>query len=161
MKKRITRPVAFIVLLAIIALMLLVDRYTKYLAVENLSEGPVPFLAGVMDFHLVYNDGAAFGMFSGASPFFLIMAALATGIIIGYLGFVKKHSALEVCSLALIVSGAVGNAIDRLTLGVVVDFFHTLFIDFPVFNVADCCITVGVVLLMIAILFGRKEPQAE
>ncbi len=68
-----------------------------------------------------------------------------------YIAVIKRHSLLRVFALALICSGAVGNAIDRAASGKVVDFIQTLFIEFPLFNIADCAITIGVIGLIISL----------
>jgi signal peptidase II len=131
------------------------DRITKSVAEAALAGGTIqPFIPGVIDFRLVYNTGAAWGMFEGARIPFLIIAAL---VVIGMLLFLlleRRHAVLEICGLALIAGGAIGNAIDRAATGKVVDFIHTLFIDFPLFNLADSAITVGFILFASYLLFG-------
>ena len=144
--------------------MLVLDRYTKVLAVEALSAGQaIPFIPGFLDFLLVYNEGAAFGILEGARLYFLVTALIACIAIIIYLALAKRHSLLRVIALALICAGAVGNAIDRFISGKVVDFIHTLFIEFPLFNIADSAITVGVIAMILSLLLtddGRSGRRS-
>jgi signal peptidase II len=168
MKRRLGRPTAVILFAAIVLVSLAVDRVTKILAVSALSGGQsIAFLPGILDFRLVYNTGAAFGFAQGqgATLVFVVVAVAVLVAIVGYVVFGKHHGVLEVCSLALIAAGAAGNAYDRLFgSGQVVDFIHTLFMDFPLFNVADSCITVGVILFILSLLLahtGQGSGNAE
>ncbi len=158
MKRKHSRIVAFIVFAIVALIGVFLDRLTKSLAVIHLSGGQVqPFIPGVMDFRLIYNSGAAWGIFDGATFFFLAMMVVAVIAIIAYLAFFKKHTALQVIGLGMIAAGAIGNGIDRAMTGEVVDFLHTLFIVFPSFNIADSCITVGVILFIVVLFFGEQE----
>ncbi|MCL2756528.1 MAG: signal peptidase II [Coriobacteriia bacterium] len=160
MKKRIDRPVAVSLFVGIFALLLIADRFTKIMAVEHLSgKGSVPFIPYVLDFYLTYNQGAAFGIFQGAKPFFIILAFLVCIGIFTYLLLNKKHTLFEIIPLALIGAGALGNAIDRLRVGEVVDFIRTIFMDFPIFNVADSCITVGVIIFILYMFVGFFKTE--
>jgi len=152
MRRDLSRISAFIVFFVTVLIVLAVDRYTKFLAVSVLSDGgSVALIPGVLDFMLVYNEGAAFGILQGARLYFIIVAAFASLGMIVYIAVIKRHSLLRVFALALICSGAVGNAIDRAASGKVVDFIQTLFIEFPLFNIADCAITIGVIGLIISL----------
>jgi signal peptidase II len=148
---------------AVVAIMgIFLDRITKSLAVIHLSDGHAhPFIPGVLDFSLIYNTGAAWGMLDGARTFFLIVMAVALLGILIYLAYFKRHTALQIIGLGLIAAGAIGNGIDRAMTGKVVDFLHTLFIVFPSFNIADSCITVGVILFIVALLFGEPEQMGK
>ena len=160
MRKRHSRTISFIVFAVIICISVVLDRITKSLAESYLGGGHVqPFIPGFLDFRLVYNNGAAWGMFEGARGIFLIIAAFAILAVLIYLAINKKHASVEVIALGLIVGGAIGNGIDRAISGWVVDFIHTLFIDFPLFNIADSSITVGVILFAIVFLFGNKKTE--
>ncbi|MCL1847441.1 MAG: signal peptidase II [Coriobacteriia bacterium] len=163
MKKRHSRPRAFIVFAAVICMSVVLDRLTKSLAETYLTGGITqPFIPHVLDFYLVYNRGAAWGMLEGARPLFLIIAAVTLLAMFIYIGVTRRHAALEVIALGLIAGGALGNGIDRALSGQVVDFVHTLFIDFPLFNIADSSLTVGVILFVITLLLQMRKPkQAE
>lgn len=170
MRRDLSRISAFIVFFVTVLIVLAVDRYTKFLAVSVLSDGgSVALIPGVLDFMLVYNEGAAFGILQGARLYFIIVAAFASLGMIVYIAVIKRHSLLRVFALALICSGAVGNAIDRAASGKVVDFIQTLFIEFPLFNIADCAITIGVIGLIISLFLldstrsgkhMRQEPAS-
>jgi signal peptidase II len=142
-------------------MVIVLDRITKTLAVNALGGGAVrPFIPNFLDFQLVYNTGAAWGMLEGQRVLFLIIAAVAVAAMVLYLVFARRHAALTVLGLGLIAGGAIGNAIDRAMSGRVVDFIHTLFIEFPYFNIADSAITVGAILFMAAVIFGgRAKPH--
>ncbi len=131
----------------IIALSVVIaDRITKLICKENLQPlGSVPIIKGV--FHLTYveNTGAAFGMLQGRNWLFIPAIILVLVVLVYLLTKLKTGSRLMKVSLALIMGGAVGNLIDRVWLGYVIDFFD--FRIWPVFNVADSSIVVGAILL--------------
>lgn len=109
--------------------------------------------------HLTYvqNVGAAFGLFPGRQPLFILTSALVLFVIAAYWRRVHPTQWPVVIALALVTAGASGNLIDRVVFGQVTDFFEFGFIDFPVFNVADMCILGGVGILMVWILFGPES----
>lgn len=134
------------------AFLLALDIFTKVLAIDMIppmGRGPYPFggigifsLGGVtFSLNYVFNTGAAWGIFSGHQG---ILFTVRTLIIAGLLFFVPKRFPVW-----LIITGAIGNAIDYCLYGHVIDFFHFTFwgYSFPIFNIADSCITVGVLLL--------------
>ena len=135
------------------------DQITKYLVVANIPlYGHVPAIDGL--FHLTYtqNTGAAFSSFSGMQWLFALVFLLFTAAIIWE--FSKKRlpfTTLERWCIAAIYGGGLGNMIDRLRLGYVVDMIAVDFIDFPVFNVADCFITCGCIALLVHLVFFNKE----
>ncbi len=146
---------AVIAILAVIA-----DQLSKYIVVENIEyHGTVPFIDGVMNFYHTRNTGAAFSMFSDKRWVFMVFSAISMAIIIYLLVTEYKRHVLLNVSLAMILGGGVGNMIDRVRLGYVVDFFRTEFIDFAIFNVADCFITVGTVLLAIYVIFFETKIE--
>lgn len=132
-----------------IAVLAVIDQLTKYAAVMTVKiNGPVEFLFGTFQFRYVENTGAAFSSFSDNT---LVLAVLTAVILAGCLAVLlsKKIKSLfmNIC-LLLVISGGLGNVIDRFRLGYVIDFIEPLFIDFAVFNFADCCITVGAFMLI-------------
>lgn len=160
--KKHSRPVAFIVFGIVVCMVVVLDRITKALAVDALSGGRTQdFIPGFLDFQLIYNTGAAWGMLEGARALLLAIAFLAVGAMIAYLALMRKHSVPAMLGLGMIAGGAIGNTIDRALSGQVVDFIHTLFIEFPYFNLADSAITVGVVFFMIAVVFGEGRAKDE
>lgn len=140
--------------------MVICDRLAKGWAVEHLRQGVAGPDFGLVDFTLVHNMGAAFGMGQGSGIIFIAIALVITIAVIVLLAVGKHHDALGVTGLALVVAGGIGNCIDRLTTGYVVDFIRFTFIDFPVFNVADICVTCGVVLFLIALIRIEFAPGA-
>lgn len=135
------------------------DQLTKYLVVAQIPlGGRVEVLPGIVGLSYVQNHGAAFSMLQNQQWLFaLIFALFAVGII---WEFSKKRLPFttfdRVCIVA-IFAGGLGNMIDRLRLGYVVDMIATEFMDFPVFNVADCFITCGCIVLMVHLVFFNKE----
>lgn len=119
-----------------------------------------PFL-GLFQFRLAHNTGAAWGMF-GDSTFALgVMSLLVCAALAAYLFLVaRRASVLEVVGVALVFAGGLGNAVDRFTLGYVVDFIDTTFISFPTFNVADIGVTCGFVLFFVGMLYSMRSSDA-
>lgn len=138
------------------------DQFTKHLAVVHLKgQKPFVLIKGVFEFYYSENRGAAFGMLQGRQGFFFLIAA---AVILAVLWAVYRMPARKrylplMCSLFLLVSGAVGNMIDRLTQKYVVDFLYFKLIDFPIFNVADCYVVIGCILFGILILFYYKDQE--
>lgn len=148
-----SRRNSLILFIPLVAVLVVVDRLSKAWADGNLEVGRAAYDFVVVRLTLVYNYGAAFGLGQGNGLVFVAVAAVILVAMLAWLLKVKEHGVLEVVSLGLVAAGAVGNAIDRVAAGRVTDFFEFTFIDFPVFNVADICVTCGVVLFVIAALF--------
>lgn len=152
-----------IVFVCVIVVLVVLDQITKYLARTMLVPGEkVPVIPGVFDFQLVFNKGAAFGIFQNATAYFIVVAVIILAAIAIYLIKVKEHATLEVVGLALIASGAIGNCIDRIFFdGTVTDFIATAFMEFPVFNVADSGVTIGCILFILAFLLSLRSQKGE
>lgn len=159
-------------LLTIISILLLIglDQLTKYWVTLALApDGVAAFLPGIMELRYVENDGAAFSMLANQEwgRWFLIIVTSVALLVVLYLLLTRKLSDAKLCqaALVLIFAGGVGNLIDRIRTGYVVDFFATTFIDFAVFNVADCFITIGFALLILYFLLseikGRRKKQTQ
>ena len=135
------------------------DQYTKYLAVAHIAQyADVPFIPGFLGFTFVKNTGAAFSSFEGQQWLFaLIFAVFTAAILWEYFKKPMPFTTLERFCIAAIYGGGLGNMIDRVRLGYVVDMIETKFMDFPVFNVADCFICCGCVLLLISLMFWNKD----
>ncbi len=135
------------------------DQWTKFLVLENIPlYGHVDAVPGL--FHLTYvqNTGGAFSLFSGAQWLFvLIFAALTAAIFYEYFKKRLPFTTMERWLIAAIYGGGVGNMIDRLRFGFVVDMIDVDFMNFAVFNVADCFITCGCILLMLHLIFFNKQ----
>lgn len=152
-----------IFLYIIIALSILgLDFFSKSYVLNNVTLGETfGSFTPLIDFTYVQNTGAAFGIFSGKMNILAVISfAFCIGVIVCWV--IKKPQDKLLCiSLSMIFAGALGNGIDRVTLGFVVDFIKTTFINFPVFNIADIGITVGVALLAIYLTFFDKEEKSQ
>lgn len=158
-KKRVFSLLFYIIGIAVLTEM---DQITKVLAESKLMGKPdFKVIGDAFVFSYLRNEGAAWGMLSGKINLFLIFTVivvlLVTYVIIN-LPVTKKYVPLLI-TCTLLVSGAAGNFIDRVRFGYVRDFIYFKLINFPVFNVADCYVTVSVVLLIILILFVYKEDD--
>ena len=139
------------------AAVLVLDRITKELAPGIPAEG-IRLIPGVVGLRYAENRGIAFSMLSG-HPRLLGVLSLVL-IAAGFLWLRKKRlAAFPLTGLALMAGGAAGNMLDRLIRGFVPDMIETLFVSFPVFNVADSCLTVGCALMMVSLLFRPKDWQ--
>lgn len=134
------------------------DQLTKYLTVANIPlYADAPLIPGIAGLTYVQNTGAAFSSFEGMQWLFAVVFLLFTGAIV--LEYFKKPMPFtkgERWCIAAVYGGALGNMIDRLRLGYVVDMIKTEFITFPVFNAADCFITCGCILLLVHLVFFNK-----
>lgn len=141
-------------------LVIFLDQIIKYLTVINLqvleSASGIP---GLFDFFYIRNDGAGWGLLSGNRNIFLVITVIAAAYIIYLIIKNRHHHLLTRISYGLILGGALGNFIDRLRLGYVVDMFRLQFIDFPIFNIADIALSLGVVLLIIIIIFFKNSED--
>ncbi len=144
-----------------IAAMIAVDQLVKYWAVSVLKEaGTIPLLDQVFQLTYVENRGAAFSMLRGKVWFFVVFTIVVVGIIIYLLRTGRIHGKMGRWSLYMVIGGAVGNLIDRIFRGYVVDLFDFTLIHFPVFNVADILVCVGGVLFCVYYIFladGKKN----
>lgn len=139
--------------------MVVIDQVTKGWADASLRMGTPGANFGLFEFDLVHNTGAAFGMGQGASLFFVVIACATSVLAVVWLAQRRKNPLIEVLGLSLVVAGGIGNCVDRLVTGYVVDFIKLTFIDFPVFNIADICVTCGVILFLIAIVMLCLSPE--
>ena len=135
-----------------------VDQLTKYLTLVNIPlHTEIPFIPGFLGFTYVRNYGAAFSSFQNQQWLFAVIFAVFTvAIIWEYRRNSMGFSKFERWCIAAIYAGGLGNMIDRVRLGYVVDMIETKFMEFPVFNVADCFICCGCVLLMVHLLVWNK-----
>ena len=137
---------------------LVLDRLSKMWISSNFVGKSTHIINGILDFTYAENTGAAFGMFSGGTWFLTVFTiAVCAGIAAMLIFYWKNFSKLTRFSLAMILSGAVGNLIDRLMLGMVVDFIELTFVNFAIFNIADIFITMGTILLILSILFTEMD----
>lgn len=161
-----------ITMFIIVVAWFLFDRFTKIYFDSGqfyLGQQITDSFLGIFHFTLVHNTGAAFGMFGNATSILAVFSILISLFLI-VMPFVQikrvshkkspyRLSFLHVLAASLVISGGIGNAIDRIANGFVVDFICFDFIDFPVFNIADIGVTCGVVLLLIAMFLNIKRTK--
>ena len=149
----------FAILSVFAGLIVAADQVTKYLVLSNIPlHGHVDFIPGFLGLTYVQNTGAAFSSFEGQQWLFAVVFIVFTALVL--VEHFKKpmpFTKFERVLIAAIYGGGVGNMIDRFRLGYVVDMIQTEFMDFPVFNVADCFITGGCIALILHLFFFNKE----
>ena len=145
-------------------ILVLADQWTKKMAVLRLKDqDPIVLIKNVFELYYLENRGAAFGIFQGKRVIFLIITIIIL-LFLAYcfwrIPYTRKYATLRGV-LVLIAAGAVGNFIDRMYNGYVVDFFYFELIDFPVFNVADIYVTTAAIALIILVIFYYKDEDFE
>ena len=146
----------------IIAASVILDQVTKTIVMNTMElYQTIPVIEDVFSFTYIHNYGAAWGLFSNHRWVFIILTAVALVIMPILLYKYRKVHFLFSFSLSLIIGGAIGNMIDRIGLGYVVDFLQATFIDFPVFNIADVCVVCGAIMMFIYIIFLDKTLFAD
>lgn len=139
------------ILAAILALDLCLKDYLKEFLLGK-SGMSYTLINGFMDLQYSENTGAGFGMFQGNTTALIVVTAIVIAIICFYLLFMQKDAEWLRIPLVFIVGGGIGNLVDRIALGYVRDFFKFTFVDFAIFNIADVFVTVGAILLIIALI---------
>lgn len=161
MNKFLCRPWGIGLLLV---LLVGLDQAAKALAVYFLKDQqPFVIWDGVFELRYLENQGAAFGMMQGQRPFFLVIGAVVLiGVLWLFWNMSKDEKYWPIRLIAIFVlAGAWGNMLDRLRLSYVVDFFYFKLIDFPIFNVADIYVSVGVAVLAVLIFFYYSDEDLE
>ena len=135
-----------------------VDQITKFLTVQNIPlYQEVPALKGVFNLTYCQNTGAAWSMMSGMRWLFVALFVVLTALILWeYFKKPMPFTKFERWCIAAVYAGGLGNIIDRVRLGYVVDMIELEFMEFPIFNVADCFITCGCAALMVSLIFFNK-----
>lgn len=138
--------------------MVISDIVTKCVVTATMDlNQTIPLINNVFHITYVRNTGAAFSMLSGQRFFLILLPFLIIAAIITYVAIKKPKNKLLILSFAMIVSGGIGNLVDRIKFGYVIDFFDFRLINFPVFNVADIFVTVGAAIFIILLLFSKEE----
>ena len=159
MKNQCKHPILLILSVTVIGILL--DQLTKLLVSSYMELGEsIPLIRDVLHITYIQNRGAAFGMLADNRWVFLIVSTVTILAIGLYLFLAKPKSTLLILSLSMILSGGIGNMIDRLALGYVVDMIDFCLINFAVFNGADSFVCVGAGLLFLAVLLEKDEPKA-
>lgn len=136
---------------------LITDQWIKWWVSTHIALGAFKnFIPGLLGLTNLHNSGAAWSILEGKQWFFTLLSILALVIIGICLYRTRQRPWMTVC-FSLILAGTLGNFIDRLRFGYVVDMFQTLFVSFPIFNVADACLTVGIIWLIIIILREDRD----
>ncbi|MDQ0223042.1 signal peptidase II [Streptococcus moroccensis] len=137
----------------VIVVLIALDQWVKLYTVNHIGLGETKsFIPGIMSLTYLKNYGAAFSILQNQQWFFILITIVIMGIAIRYLLHHLDEGPPLITSISLIIAGGIGNFIDRVRLGYVVDMFQTEFMNFAVFNVADSYLTIGVVLLFVYIL---------
>ena len=144
----------------IILACLIIDQLSKYLVSHFMILGQsISVIDNVFYLTYVLNTGAGFSILEGARWFFVILTIIILAAVFFLLKHVPKSYRFFRCMIAVFVGGVLGNFIDRLLYGHVIDFFDFQF--FPVFNIADCCLTVSVIIMCVLLLFGKESKLLE
>jgi signal peptidase II len=151
--------------IALSGIIVAADKFSKIWAEQVLGNGEVVSITSWFDFSLVYNSGAAFGLLNEAGGwqtiFFAVIALLVSGVLVVFIKQLESHERFLGVAYACVLGGAIGNLIDRLMYGKVVDFVHWFYKDFhwPHFNIADIAICIGAAILIadaLGVLPDRK-----
>lgn len=144
------------------AMLIAIDQITKLWAVSQLRQADrvISIIDGVFELRYTENPGVAFSMLEGQRWVFIPITVLIGGCILIMMlrSPLRRYKLFDITSV-LILSGAIGNLIDRIAYGYVIDFLYFRLIDFPIFNFADCCVVIGAFLLFFFVLFGMKEEE--
>ena len=151
-----------IILLSVIGASILVDQIVKIIISSTMSVGEtIPVIKDIFHFTYIRNEGAAFGMLSEHRWVFMIISSVAIVAMCIYLFKFCKERMLTKIGLALVIGGGIGNMIDRIFLGYVVDMIDCRFIDFYVFNIADSCVCVGAGIVFLGVLLDTVKEIKE
>lgn len=149
-----------VVYFLISALLVGLDQWSKYLTVQNISLGETKeFIPGFLSLTHLRNTGAAWSLLEGKMIFFYVITVIVSVVIICLLIKNYKKSIWYSVGLSFVLAGAIGNFIDRVRLGYVVDMLQTDFMNFPIFNVADSTLVVGVICIFIYLILDEKAAK--
>ena len=150
----------YALLIVFAGIIVVVDQFTKYLTVTHIPLGDaVPAIPRLFQFTYVRNTGMAFSLLRGGRWFFLVVTVLALAMIVLAVKRRWVNHPVGLWALGAIAGGAVGNLIDRVRLGYVIDMIEVTFVRFAVFNVADCFVVCGGILLVIYAFFFDKPLE--
>ena len=162
-QKRI-KVIMLLIDVVVAALLLLLDQFTKYLAIARLKDSPaVVLIEGVLELKYLENRGSAFGMLQNQKLFILFVGFVFLAVSLFFLFKLPGEKKFRIVHifLAAVIAGGIGNMIDRFRFDYVVDFIYFVLINFPIFNIADSYIVVSVIGLFILFLFVFKEKDLE
>ncbi len=151
-----------ITLLGWSAIIVLIDQFTKMLIKQSMREGEhIEIINNVLRLTYVKNPGMAFGIQIGGNLFYTVFASIACIIILAYFFRLRPENFWARFALASILGGAIGNLVDRFRFHEVVDFIDFVLIHWPVFNVADIAVFIGMTILIIVVIFDKGHEEAE
>ncbi len=160
MSKKILYVVDAVILLVLLGL----DQFTKHLAITHLKNQPaIPIIKDVLELDYLENHGVAFGMFQNQRLWILLVGIVFMGVLLFAMIRMpsgKKYTSLHII-LSCIIAGGIGNMIDRIAYGYVVDFISFVLIHYPIFNVADCYVVCATIALFILFIFVLKEEDLD
>lgn len=162
MTEKSRRIIRFCVQMAAIAVLVLIDFLIKNAVYKKLpGEGTVELIPGFLGLYYAENTGAAFSLFnSSTAALTVVTGALILAGIIMLIAVKNKPLIYDIC-VPLIIAGGAGNQLDRLTRGFVVDYIKTLFIDFPIFNFADCLITCSCIAVIVYLIYDIIKDSSK
>lgn len=154
----------YMISIILFIILVFIDQFSKYWIINHLElHESIPIIHDIFEIHYLRNTGAAWGIFKDQQLFFCISTIIV--FILGVLLFircVKLNRFKDIQFLIiLILSGAIGNLIDRIRFHYVIDFLYFKWIDFPIFNIADCYVTIGVFIIIFLFIFKYKEEDIE
>ena len=150
--------IGFVSVLAAAGLTILDQLIKMWATAELMPVGSMPLIPHVVELYYLLNDGMSFSMLSGKRGLLIAVTGVMLAVLAVML-LVRRMSVMERVAWILVVGGGVGNLVDRIRTGVVVDYLNLLFINFPVFNFADICICVGVRILILSILLEMRQEK--
>lgn len=166
MKNTTKRIIGFVLQLASVGVLVLIDRLIKNVAAEKLiGGGTVVLIKGVLGLTYAENTGAAFSMFNTSTNVLSVVTGVVMAVGLVLLFVIKNKPKIYDICIPLIIAGGMGNLLDRLTRGYVIDYIRTLFIDFPIFNFADILITCACFAIIIYLIYemvtDSRKAKAE
>lgn len=156
-----SKMISYIVL-AFAFVLIGIDQLIKYYVFnhfQNIIDKTIPLIEDILHISYVENRGVAFGMMQGGGIFLIIITSIIVLLVTALILFSNDNNKLYLYSLGLILSGGVGNLIDRVARGFVIDYIDFRIINFAVFNFADCCVVIGTILFMIYIIFLESKDK--
>lgn len=151
---------SIIVTILVVAGLVGIDQVIKVLVSNSLApNGAVTVIPGVVEFRYVENTGAAFSFLEGQQVLLIVLTSVVLVVVAALLVFRRPQDKLERLSFIMILAGGLGNLINRIAYGYVVDYINLLFMRFAVFNFADCLVCVGFVLLIISVFYGEHKRK--
>ena len=146
----------------IVLLLILATRCLAYWGIYMLAKSEITVIPGILNLTFVKNFGAGFGIFEGAKILLITISVVLFVVITFYVSFQKKHIRLStLIPLALVAGGGISNVADRLQFGYVVDYINVHCINYPVFNLADICVVIGVFWIAAQILFEKETKETK